>query len=149
VVFGQLPQPQPMWLLFMGNHKVKRLQISPHTFEELTENILREVYSVSQEERQCMNVNFLWRCQECMRNKRAFPAYAVIWVHLFVMCIGYWFVDHIMSLNVCSLSWHELVSSKMICNRLPDNLYIMRVTKKSLVVWVCISELCSHLYEFS
>jgi hypothetical protein len=42
--------------------------LNPHTGEELKENIQREVYS--QQELQHMNVNFLWRCQECVQNNR-------------------------------------------------------------------------------
>jgi hypothetical protein len=48
--------------------KQKVYRSHPHTIEEPKENIQKEVFSVSQEECQRVNVNFLWRCQECVQN---------------------------------------------------------------------------------
>jgi hypothetical protein len=48
------------FVVFMGNCKAKNV----HTTEEVKENIRREVFSVSQEDGEPVNTNFLRWCQD-------------------------------------------------------------------------------------
>jgi hypothetical protein len=45
-------------------------RLNPHTVDELEENTQREVCCISQQGLQHMNANFMWRCQEYVKNNR-------------------------------------------------------------------------------
>jgi hypothetical protein len=87
-LFGTRIISNDLWLawlsninhLFVGNPKTKMYRSNVYTIEEMAENLWREIFSVSQEELQCMNVNSLQRCLEFMwNNGRAFSISTLIW----------------------------------------------------------------------
>jgi len=64
------PSLKPCDIYGWGNPKAKVSRPNPNTTEEMKENIQRGIFSISQEEIYCVNVNFLWRCQDCVWNNR-------------------------------------------------------------------------------
>lgn len=70
-------------------------------------------------ELQCLIVNLLCKCQECMQNNRAFLTSAAIMVSLILMCLASRSVSSASSLNFCRLTWKpRSSSSSSLCNSL-------------------------------
>jgi hypothetical protein len=82
-------QNQPVKLLFVGNPNTKIYKSNVCIVEELIENLQREIFIISHEELQCMNVDSLQRCQEYMwKNGREFSISVESREVLFVLCLN-------------------------------------------------------------
>lgn len=71
---------------------------------DLAQEIGFKMYSLSENELQYMNINFLYMCQECVHSDRAFSASAVIWVFCVCYLLGHWLVCFASSAYFCGVT---------------------------------------------